>query len=94
MPFPQEFPDHRALTNLSRDEAERALAALRLFVLNGIASVYTSAGSRGQSWQVWLEISRRRMPLPEWAAHWLEMHGDITPPPPPPPSPEGPGDAA
>ena len=65
------FPDHRNLTNLSRDDAERALTVLRALVASDLANIYTSAGSNDTHWQVWNEITRRRTPLAEWAADLL-----------------------
>ncbi len=66
------FPTHKDLCNLSRDDAETALAALRVLVARELASVYTSAGSNDTRWNVWMELTRRRIPLQEWAAQWIE----------------------
>ncbi len=75
------FPSHKDLTNLSRDDAETALAALRVLVARELASVYTSAGSNETRWNVWMELTRRRIPLAEWATTWLETWRENTPPP-------------
>ncbi len=65
------FPTHKDLTHLSRDDAERALSALRVLVKRELATVYTSAGSNDTRWQVWMELSRKRVPLQQWASDWL-----------------------
>ena len=46
------FPTHEHLTHLSRDDAERALSALRVLVKHDLLEVYTSAGSHDRDWQV------------------------------------------
>lgn len=81
MPFPKRptFPDHRALTNLSRDDAARALSALCTLVKAELADVYSAAGSNDTRWNVWLNITWRRAPLQEWAAEW-DATWDSTPP--------------
>lgn len=66
------FPTHENLTHLSRDDAERALSALRVLVKHELASVYTGAGSHDTRWYVWMNLTRRRVPLEEWATVWLE----------------------
>lgn len=85
MPFPltrpkrPEFPSVGDLPNLSKEDAEQALTALRVLVKHELADVYTSAGSHDTRWNVWLELTRRRVPLQEWAAQWIQAwHG--TPP--------------
>lgn len=65
------FPDHRNLTHLSRDDAETALAALRVLVKRDLATVYTGAGSHDLRWYVFLNLSMRRLTLAEWAEQWL-----------------------
>lgn len=65
------FPTHKDLPNISRVDAERALSALRLLAQADLASVYTAAGSGGKRWNVWLELTRRRVELPTWAAEWI-----------------------
>lgn len=82
------FPTHENLTHLSRDDAERALSALRVLVKHELATVYTGAGSHDLRWYVWLELTRRRVPLPEWAAEWVKTFY------PPTDDTDGPGDAA
>lgn len=65
------FPTHEHLTHLSRDDAERALSALRVLVKHDLADVYSSAGSNDTRWNVWMHLTRRRIPLAEWATQWL-----------------------
>ncbi|MGH7484425.1 MAG: hypothetical protein ACREMY_02330 [bacterium] len=75
IPFLQkrpEFPSTDDLCNLPLDDARRALAALRVLVDAELADVYTAAGNNDTRWNVWLAISRRRVPLPQWAAQWVE----------------------
>lgn len=103
MPFPcmphqqkrPEFPSTDDLCNLSLDEARQALAALRVLVDLELADVYTSAGSNDTRWNVWLNVTRRRVPLPEWAAEWVETwySGRSPDDTPPDDGPDG-GDAA
>lgn len=70
------FPTHEHLTHLSRDDAERALSALRVLVKYELADVYTSAGSHDRDWMVWSNIRWRRFTLAEWCAEWLtSLHG-------------------
>ena len=90
MPRPT-FPDHRNLTNLSRDEAELALAALRVLVKHELVKVYTGAGSHDTRWYVWLELSRRRVPLQDWASEWIATWR-ANPPRPNGDGPDGPDD--
>lgn len=78
MPRPT-FPDYRNLTNLSRDDEERALAALRTLVDADLATVYTAAGSNDTRWNVWSETQRRRIPLAQWAAEWLAAQDHLSP---------------
>lgn len=66
-----EFPSTDDLCNLSLDDARAALVALRALIDAELADVYSSAGSHDTRWNVWLTISRRRVPLPEWAAQWI-----------------------
>jgi hypothetical protein len=65
------FPTHKNLTNLSRDDAKAALAALRALCERDLVSIYTSAGSNDTHWQVWDNQAWRRIPLAEWASKWL-----------------------
>ena len=67
-----EFPSVADLPNLSREDAQRALAALRILVDAELAGVYSSAGSYDTRWNVWLNLTWRRVPLQEWAADWIE----------------------
>lgn len=74
------FPTERDLTQLSREDAQRALRALRKFDLAGVAEVYDfRRPDRSHEWVVWLPITRRRMTLQKWAAQWLAEQ-DTTPP--------------
>ena len=77
------FPNVADLLNLAPADAERALAALRALVTAELADVYSSAGSDDTRWNVWLNVTWRRVPLRQWAAEWLVSQ-----------EPEGPGDAA
>ena len=77
-PHRPTFPTHKDLCNLSRDEAERALVVLRELVASDLASVYTSAGSNDTRWNVWSEITRQRVPLPEWAADLLTQRPPVS----------------
>ena len=65
------FPSHESLTHLSRDDAERALSALRVLCKHELLEVYTSAGSHDRDWQVWSNVRQVRIPLAEWATQWL-----------------------
>ena len=81
IPFMQhrpEFPGVTDLPNLSRDDAQRALEALRRLERAELADVYSSAGSNDTRWNVWINLSWRRVPLQEWAAQWLAEQ-DTTP---------------
>lgn len=91
LPFPRKtpprptFPSMADLPNMAPADAERALAALRALVTAELADVYSSAGSDDTRWNVWLNITWRRVPLREWASEWVKTwHSD---------PPEG-GDAA
>lgn len=72
--FPPVKDLRRDLPDLSLIEANRALEALRRMISIDIASVYTPAGSHGTRWNVWLDVTRRRLTLAEWAAEWLAKH--------------------
>ena len=88
MPFPfppkqpkrPEFPSTDDLCNLSLDDARLALDALRVLVKLELVDVYSSAGSNDTRWNVWSNVTRKRTPLPEWAAAWLETWYNTTPP--------------
>ena len=67
------FPSTDDLCNLSLDDARAALSALKFLVESDLANVYTSAGSHDTRWQVWSEMQRRRIPLADWAARWVEI---------------------
>ena len=74
IPFMQhrpEFPSVADLPNLSPADAEWALTALRALVKAELADVYSSAGSQDTRWNVWLNVTWRRVPLGEWAAQWI-----------------------
>ena len=78
-----EFPSTDDLCNLSLDDARLALAALRVLVDCELADVYSSAGSNDTRWNVWLNVTKKRTPLPEWAAAWVETwYSTATPMPP------------
>ena len=88
MPFPRhiprlhkrpEFPSTDDLCNLSHDDAVLALAALRVLVDAELIDVYTSAGSHDTRWNCWLTLTRKRVPLPEWAAQWIETWRNTPP---------------
>lgn len=78
-PARPDFPSTDDLCNLSLDDAQLALDALRILVKMELADVYTSAGSNDTRWNVWLNITGRRVPLPEWAAEWCETWHRTTP---------------
>ena len=80
--FPATKDLLKDLPDLPSAEAERALDALRRMISVDIASVYTSAGSHDTSWQVWLEVTRRRLTLAAWASEWLAKHPKPTTLPP------------
>ncbi len=91
MPFPRipgiphmqhrpEFPSTDDLCNLSIDDARRALAALRVLVDHELVDVYSSAGSNDTRWNVWSNIRWCRIPLPEWAAEWVQAWHENIPP--------------
>ena len=71
---PEPFPRPKDLPGIPPDEAMRALDALRRMTVIDVASVYTSAGSHGTRWQVWLDVTHRRLTLTEWADEWLRKH--------------------
>ena len=73
-PDPKPFPQSKDLPGVPPAEAERALDALRRMTVIDIASVYTAHGSYGTRWQVWLDITQRRLTLAEWADEWLTKH--------------------
>ena len=67
-------------------DASRALSALYALCCAGLAKVYIPAGWHGtspQRWNVWLELTSRRVELTAWAREWLAAQ-----------APENGGDAA
>lgn len=60
-----------AVPGLDTVTAHRALSALRALVHSELATVYSPAGSHGTRYNVWLEVSWRRLTLAEWVAEWL-----------------------
>ena len=64
------FPTADDLCNLSLDDANDALVALRVLAESDLVTVYTSAGSNGTRWQVWSNLQWRRFPLADWASRW------------------------
>ena len=84
-----EFPSVADLPNLSPEDAQRALAALRVLVKSELMDVYSSAGSNDTRWNIWSNIRWCRIPLQQWAVEWIEAwHQNI------PPTGDGSGDAA
>lgn len=71
---PDPFPRPTDLPGIPPDEAARALEALRRMISIDIAKVYTARGPKGWYWQVWLDITWRRLTLAEWADEWLRKH--------------------
>ena len=74
------FPRPKDLPGIPPSEAARALDVLRRMTIIDVASVYTSAGLHGTRWQVWLDVTRRRLTLAEWATEWLAKHPAPTSP--------------
>jgi hypothetical protein len=75
-----EFPSVADLPNLSPEDAQRALAALRVLEREELMDVYSSAGSNDTRWNVWSNIRWCRIPLPEWAAEWVKTWHENIPP--------------
>lgn len=73
-----QFPSVADLPNLSPADAEQALSALRALVQAELADVYTAAGSHDTCWNVWLNVTWRRVPLGEWAAQWITERDTLT----------------
>jgi hypothetical protein len=75
---PDQFPPikdlRRDLPDVSVIEANRALEALRRHIVIDVARVYIAHDSHGRYWQVWLDVTQRRMTLAEWATEWLARH--------------------
>jgi hypothetical protein len=76
-----EFPGVADLPNLTPDDAQRALNALRRLERAALVDVYSSAGSNDTRWNVWSNIQWRRIPLQEWATQWLAYEGKGNTPP-------------
>ncbi len=71
IPGSPAFPTWRDLSEIRKDDARAALNAFQALVHTDMATVYTAAGSHGTRWNVWLEASRSRQTLAEWARDWL-----------------------
>ncbi len=101
MPRKNEFPaiadavDETATPPADAYDASRALSALWALCCAGLAKVYIPAGwheasgARPQRWNVWLEITARRVELTAWVREWLATQEPETPE-----TPENGGDAA
>lgn len=76
-PKQSEFPrvaDLAAMPGVDAYDASRALSALYALCCADLAKVYIPAGWHGthpQRWNVWLEITARRVELTAWVAEWL-----------------------
>lgn len=62
-------------------DAVRALSVLWRLCRDGLAKVYIPAGFHGngtdpQHWNVWLEITARRVELRAWVREWLASQED------------------
>ena len=64
------FPTADDLCNLSLDDANDALAALRVLAEYDLVTVYSPAGSNNTRWNVWSNLQWRRIELADWAAQW------------------------
>lgn len=73
------FPSWCDLPDIPKDAARRALSALHTLVRAELATVYSPAGSHGTRWNVWLEVTCRRLTLAEWTREWLASQTPETP---------------
>lgn len=85
MPRPrkEDFPavadavDATATPPIDAYDASRALSTLYALCWAGLAKVYIPAGwhnTQPQRWNVWLEITKRRVELTDWVKEWLASH--------------------
>lgn len=64
------FPSTDDLCNLSLDDANDALAALRVLAESDLVTVSKSADSDGTRWNVSSKLQGQRFELADWAAQW------------------------
>jgi hypothetical protein len=75
--FPRMRDIKRAVPGITRPKARAAQAELRRLVHAELADCYTSFGSHGTRWQVWLSrrvqpIGEQRVTLTDWCLAFVE----------------------